>query len=258
MNKQSNTRDLVWNGSLSISVTTESSPLCYMTNIPRLSYIAFILDEVRKILCPNEKLDNCWLEFEGVPLKSHWPIGVLYDLYTATDPDAPRSPVLWKLVLHYDNFPASQLIPCNEPTTFRTLFFNALKESDYVRNKSASYILSLSNSATEELWTSIQKHDFEVYQRFIPRLRSAKYDQLPVRIYITPDTPVVQESVSCKETLGSMLHKTLPKLFPSQNIAVLAKAIVHGISIPLSTNMNLLNQELCYTDGFVHIVIHML
>lgn len=47
-----------------------------------------------------------WLEFNGMPLKWHYPIGVLLDIYF-NDIQLP-----WNIVVHFDKFPENVLMHC--------------------------------------------------------------------------------------------------------------------------------------------------
>lgn len=47
-----------------------------------------------------------WLEFNGIPLKWHYPIGVLLDIYF-NDIQLP-----WNIVVHFDKFPENVLMHC--------------------------------------------------------------------------------------------------------------------------------------------------
>jgi len=48
-----------------------------------------------------------WLEFNGIPLRWHYPIGVLLDIYF-NDIQLP-----WNIVVHFDKFPENVLMHCH-------------------------------------------------------------------------------------------------------------------------------------------------
>ncbi|PWN34205.1 uncharacterized protein FA14DRAFT_161682 [Meira miltonrushii] len=94
-------RKLVWDATIPISVTVESADLAsfgvvdrsietYYVRAPRISYLPLVLQEVRANLLSimvddailaNIKEEDFWLTYEGVPLRWHWPIGLLYDFH---------------------------------------------------------------------------------------------------------------------------------------------------------------------------------
>lgn len=94
-------RKLVWDATIPISVTVESTDLSnfgsvdrsietYYVRAPRISYLPLVLQEVRANLLSimldesvlaNIKEEDFWLTYDGVPLRWHWPIGLLYDYH---------------------------------------------------------------------------------------------------------------------------------------------------------------------------------
>lgn len=45
-----------------------------------------------------------WLEYNGQPVKWHFPIGVIFDLCMGSDIQLP-----WNIIVHFDKFPESQI-----------------------------------------------------------------------------------------------------------------------------------------------------
>ncbi|PWN49623.1 hypothetical protein IE53DRAFT_388129 [Violaceomyces palustris] len=105
-------RRLIWSGTLPISVSLDASDLgknsdrsiqSYLITAPRISYLPLLLQEIKSNLVQlvldepsyaslNEK--ELWFEYDGVPLRWHWPIGLLYDYHTCNP--APSSVKLEK------------------------------------------------------------------------------------------------------------------------------------------------------------------
>ena len=59
------------------------------------------------------------------------------------------------------------------------------------------------------------------------------------------------------QTVGTALNSLLPELFPSKRTPVLARPVVHGVVVPMSTPLVELVQVAVYSDGFVHITLAM-
>lgn len=146
--------------------------------------MAFLLPRLHaffqpSLIHPEVSSYDAWLSFEDVPLKWHYPLGLLYDLFSGAEPadlDPPgqgesagasqatveastgRAHIPWKLTIHYTDFPFDQLIQLDlEGLTMRDTFINSVKEADYVRNGSARTVMSLSKEDSDNLWLSVQK-----------------------------------------------------------------------------------------------------
>ena len=140
----------------------------FQISVPRLSYLPFILPRLHAffssslidpVIAPHE----AWLSFEGVPLKWHYPIGLLYDLQSGIQTgdeiqEAQAAGILpWKLTLHYTDFPSDQLIQMDaEYKVLLDTFINSVKEADYIRNGSAKVAMGMSKGDSETLWRSVQ------------------------------------------------------------------------------------------------------
>lgn len=68
-------------------------------------------------------------------LKYHYPIGLLYDLFSGAAPSNPEDDIEdqqslpWKLVLRYSGFPGEQLMGLDaEDRVLRDCYVNAVKE----------------------------------------------------------------------------------------------------------------------------------
>lgn len=49
-----------------------------------------------------------WLEFNGIPIKWHFPIGLLFDLHMAQEVQLP-----WNIIVHFDKFPENVIFRCH-------------------------------------------------------------------------------------------------------------------------------------------------
>ncbi|TPX22691.1 autophagy protein 5 [Coccidioides immitis] len=93
----------VWQGRIPLQIVLspsecriydQSDP--YIISIPRLSYLPFILPRLfsffaSSLIDPDVQAHDGWFSFEGVPLKWHYPVGLLYDLYAGAEPITSKS-----------------------------------------------------------------------------------------------------------------------------------------------------------------------
>ena len=157
----------IWSGSLALEIRlaasdcrTYDTSAPYQIQYPRLSYLASLLPRLSAffapaLIRPDVGAHEAWVSVEGeeaVPLKWHYPLGLLYDLFSGAGPvdveDGGKKTGddgAWRLTVHYSDFPADQLIPLDgEGRAVRDAFTNAVKEADFVRNGSARTVMGLS------------------------------------------------------------------------------------------------------------------
>lgn len=117
--------------------------LLLQVHVPRLSYLAFLLPKLHaffysNLIYPNVSPTDAWLEYDDVPLKWHYPLGLLYDLYAGAEPASSHHYASsleehddppWKLTLHYSNYPHEQLVKLDtNEKHIHDLFINNVKE----------------------------------------------------------------------------------------------------------------------------------
>lgn len=178
----------VWDGRLPLEIRlapadcrtyADSEP--YLIQYPRLSYLAFLLARLHaffapKLINPDTPFNDAWFEFETVPLKWHYPVGLLYDIHSGAEPvdvgrrmavEASQASIMpagegdsqlpMKLVLHYSEFPSEHLIQLDlEGRAMLDSFVNAVKEADFIRNGSARTVMGMSKEDSDNLWKSVQ------------------------------------------------------------------------------------------------------
>ena len=110
-----------------------------------------------------------WLSFEDVPLKWHYPLGLLYDLFSGAAPSQAQSSsprehddetnaLPWRLTLHFTDWPDEQLVPLDaDGKVMHDAFINSVKEADFLRNGTAKGIMSLSKDDSTQLWKAVQE-----------------------------------------------------------------------------------------------------
>lgn len=129
-----------------------------------------------------------------MPLKWHYPIGLLYDLYAGADPASKTSPgkerdsslllprkqrrsantdsdsesergdssLPWRLTVHFNDWPEQDLVRLDDHgIVIHDAFINSVKEADFLRNGTAKGIMSLSKEDSSGLWKAVEQGEHE-------------------------------------------------------------------------------------------------
>ncbi|KAI4719677.1 putative autophagy protein Apg5 [Aureobasidium sp. EXF-10727] len=292
----------VWAGSLPLEIRLASAECrsydetdAYLINVPRLSYLASLLPRLHAffsphLINPSIPFQTAWLSYENVALKYHYPIGLLYDLFSGATPSNPEDDIEdqqslpWRLVLRYSGFPGEQLMGLDaEDKVFRDCYVNAVKEADVIRNGKGNVYMGLSKDDSDVLWQAVQEHDLAKFNTINNKLLNppgTPLRNIPIKIYLPTTAPTstsgdetetAQASIRTVQglvglssatrqpnTLGMALNQILPTVFPSRRNPVLAAPVLHGAVVPMSAPVEDLMRAAAFTDGFLHIVVVML
>ena len=175
------------------------------------------------LIAPDVRPHDGWFEYEDVPLKWHYPVGLLFDLYAGTEPaqddldaasalkeaarlgghtgssepstaSAATTVLPWRLTLHFADFPASSLIRLDaDGKVLHDAFVNSVKEADFLRNGTAKPVMSLSKPDSQQLWDSLQRHDlnsFNVVHQKLLTPPGVELRHVPLRVYLPQQSAV--------------------------------------------------------------------
>ncbi|XP_067676125.1 autophagy protein 5-like [Haliotis asinina] len=255
----------VWEGRIPVcfalaseEIETVEQPDPYYLLVPRQSYFPLVTDKVQKhfLKCVEaEKQGEMWLEFEGQPLKWHYPIGVLFDLYGS------GTSLPWNVTVHFQHFPEDELLHCPNKEAVESHFMSVVKEADALKHRS-QVVNSMQKKDHKQLWTGLQNDKFEQFWSVNKRLMETtvedSFKYIPYRIYL-PDQPLIQRlfrpvnEMGETETLGTLLNMSLPSDTKDdlENVHVL----IQGIEPSLDTPILWLSEHCSYPDNFLHICV---
>jgi autophagy-related protein 5 len=268
----------IWEGSIPLEIRLASADCRsfkdsdpYLIQYPRLSYLGFLTSRLHSffsdfLIDPDIPPTECWLSYQGVPLKWHYPLGLLYDLYSGSEPSYPATGIgkkdvavdqdqdhlPWKLTVHFTEWPSEQLLKLDlEGKVLHDAFINSVKEADFLRNGTGKTVMSLSKEDSTQLWEAVQGHkpaQFNPINQKLLNPQGTALRHLPVRLYLPhasssspSDVPtagslrivqaLVTPALSSRQpqTVGTALNQILPSLFPSRRSPLLAQAVLHGL-----------------------------
>jgi autophagy-related protein 5 len=247
---------------------------CIIEKIHRYYSIYFKEKENLNETTNNINLANLWLEYESIPLKWHYPIGVLYDLYTSSV-STTSSHLPWQIIVHLSKFPEGEIIRFPDKESIEAYYMSTVKEADALKHK-GQIIGDMQKRDHKQLWNSLLQDKYEGFWNINNRLMSYTdniqyFRYIPFRIYIL-DKPFIQKLFSPfvpEEnkwmTLNDLLHSALTHEAQCEQLAnekkILStniddyKILIHGIQPPLQTPIQWLSEYFSYPDNFLHICL---
>lgn len=254
----------IWTGKLPVCFTIDNDEVCdlqtpeaYYLMVPRLSYFPLVWDKVKKHFIKHTHSDRremeMWLDYNGIPLKWHYPIGLLFDLY-ASDAQLP-----WTVTVHFEKFPENQILHCPNREAVESHFLSTLKEADALKHRGQIINTMLKKEHTQ-LWLGLQNDKFDKFWAVNKKLMDTslsdgEFKHIPFRFYSSDDTPFIQRLV--KPFMDDGKPKTLLNLIKEvyPNYCDKVRVINHGIELPLSTPLQWMSEHLSYPDNFLHLCI---
>ncbi|RZB38628.1 autophagy protein 5, partial [Asbolus verrucosus] len=245
----------VWEGKLPIAfkldpdeVVELQQPDHFYLMVPRLSYFPLVTDKVRKHFLryvANDKQDReMWLEYDGQPIKWHYPIGVLFDLLITSDDQLP-----WNITVHFDKFPENQIYRFSNKETVESYFMACLKEADVLKHR-GQIASNMQKKDHNQLWLD-KFEQFWAVNRKLMEVSSEQehFKYIPFRCYMEDGyrqkliKPVAEDGR--RKTLQDLLHE----MFPGRNNVNIK---THGMIPPLETPLQWMSEHLSYPDNFLH------
>lgn len=252
--------------------------------VPRVSYIPFLTEKIKSRWLdpmfalsgprtgPNSsdhiiKPQDMWFEYQGQPLKWHYPIGLLFDMMCQHRQELP-----WSLTLHVRKFPpATKLIPQPTDKLMQDMFMAILKEADFTRHGSTKRVMDLSKRDQMQLLDGLVTNSFEKFSAILSVITSASgVKAIPMRFYMVSDdedsgtwqfyvtqapvSPTKKDS-SAPNTLADAF-RTCYEIAESQSTFInTCVCVSHGVDIPWDTPVSWLADNMIYADCFLHIMV---
>ncbi|XP_047454980.1 autophagy protein 5 isoform X3 [Mugil cephalus] len=181
---------------------TEREAEPYYLLLPRVSYLTLVTDKVKKHFLKvmrAEDVEEMWFEYEGTPLKWHYPIGVLFDLH------ASNTVLPWSITVHFKNFPDSDLLHCTSNSVIEAHFMSSIKEADALKHKS-QVVNDMQKKDHKQLWMGLQNDKFDQFWAINRKLMEYPTEEggfryIPFRIY--------QVCISSSEKMMTAENKTM-------------------------------------------------
>ncbi|XP_035687247.1 autophagy protein 5-like isoform X2 [Branchiostoma floridae] len=258
----------LWDGRLPIKfnlaadevASMEHPEPCYLL-VPRQSYFPLVADKVQRYFLKytaNSQGEEMWLEYEGQPLKWHYPIGVLFDLH------ASSTMLPWSLVVHFQKFPEDELLHCPGKDAVESHFMSSVKEADTLKHR-GQVINGMQKKDHKQLWMGLQNDKFDQFwainRRLMEHGEENCFKHLPFRLY-QADKPCIQRlfrpitEEGEQRLLGDLVREVAPQVFNTEeDTSGSWKVVIQGVEPPMETPVQWLSEHFSYPDNFLHICL---
>jgi len=268
-------RQRVWGGAVPIFIqlaqneitTVGDAPQPLLLLVPRVGYLSLLADTVREHFASFAPTvdGRLWFEYEGNPVRWHYPAGALYD---AAGPQGP-----WQLTAHFLSFPEEELLACQDENAVKMVFFQAAKEAMYMKHGNASSFMQLAIESQDEMWNSMvtlgkarnigSAGDMDVVasldsyssiENIINTTPLSELTVLPLRAHrMDLGGRTMLKGVQKRAEGATSLADALEQLNPSPGPE--CTVIIQGIEIERTTDLEWIYAYLRMPDDLLHIVV---
>ncbi|XP_060069234.1 autophagy protein 5-like [Ylistrum balloti] len=255
----------IWEGripvcfSISLEDVESEEPESVYLMMPRLSYFPLVTDKIQKHFIKyisSEKQGEMWLEYEGQPLKWHYPIGLLFDLFACNDM------LPWCVTVHFQNFPEEDLLHCNSKEVVESHFISTVKEADTLKHR-GQVINSMQKRDHKQLWSGLLHEKFDQFWSVNKKLMESTgedmFKNIPYRLYL-PERSYIQQlfrpinTEGYNQTLRDLLMEVVPSMW-NEDKTFSRRVVIHGVEPCLDTPLLWMSEHLSYPDNYLHICL---
>merc|ERR1719440_2023391 len=152
-----------------IASLTEPPPLFRL--VARLAYLPFLFNDVYEHF--NSSLPpkmgqayEIWFDYDGVPLKWQFPLGVLCDILVGSDVPMPLD-----LTVHFRGGASRELMPFSGISSLEKAVMSAFRQAVYLEQNNTAPFMKLPKQQQTQLWDSISKSNLEAYSAVSQQLQ---------------------------------------------------------------------------------------
>ena len=163
MSEEDNAIKLSWEGKIPVCFSMDASdcskflvPDPFFAMIPRRLYFPMVMDKALNHFESDAATFDparIWLEWNGVPLKWNYPVGLLYDVCQSLTPNG-GSTVFSITIRFHKNFPEDEVLFWPKVEDVEIFFMSTIKEADAIKHRS-SVMSSLHKRDYQQLWSSL-------------------------------------------------------------------------------------------------------
>lgn len=237
-------------------------PIPLYFTIPRIGYLSKLFGDLIANFKNNVPMTpkEIWLEYEKIPIKWQYPLGVIVD---SLGIDLKKGPI--PFYVHVRNIPKDKVLTYEGLDTLKKYYFAAIKEANMIKFPKEQKILNLDLDDTKllnEIINSNQRNLIVDFRKVMNKVHSNSIiEKYPVRLIfnktdliITKPVNVPNEKINTytlKDYLIDVFGEELYNLLKEKT-----KIIIHGLEIEEQISFLFYYLNFSYMDNFLYIVFY--
>jgi autophagy-related protein 5 len=253
----------VWKGAfpLRISLSTydlasTEHPADFYRLVPRCSYLPQLLDAVKSHFEPyaatDFTLETIWFSYNSLPLKWHYPLGLLVDIHSTLQAHNIACSVPFHVEVHFHRFPSDSLLPYQGLKSLRSVFQNTLKEACALLLGTSGPVMSLSRDQEDSMWRMANSGEFKGFKEIGADFMKVKPEDcryVPVKVFYGKKG----NGLTLKPISG--VGKSVGELVREVFQEFLGKIVVQGVIVPEEAELFWLWRYMAHPDNFLYITL---
>jgi autophagy-related protein 5 len=261
-------QDSVWETKIPLKIEMSdkdlisgNKPLTLYFSLPRTSYIVSIYPDLIKAFenCVSAKLPDLWLNYNNIPIKWQYPLGVLVD---SLGIDINHGPVLLKVRVR--EMPNDQVLKCESVNSLKEYVSQALKEADVLKHPLGKPYIRAEIKLTDKMKQIFYENDPKNITEWRKIMKSIEERDQEIKKYPTKLIFCKTELILTKPALiphGEEKNYSIGKylsdvLSPNtyESLKKKCRVLVHGLEIEEDMQYLFYYYNFCYMDNFLYVV----
>ena len=237
-------------------------PIPLYFTIPRIGYLSKLFGDLIANFKNNVPMtpEEIWLEYENIPIKWQYPLGVIVD---SLGIDLSKGPI--PIYVHVRNIPKDKVLTYEGLDTLRKYYFAAIKEANMIKFPKEQKILNLDLDDTKllnEIINSNQRNLIVDFRKVMNKVHSNSIiEKYPVRLIFNKTDLIITKPVNVpNEKINTYTLKNyLIDIFGEELYNLLkekTKIIIHGLEIEEQISFLFYYLNFSYMDNFLYIVFY--
>ena len=237
-------------------------PITLFYTIPRIGYLSVIFGDIIANFKNNVpmKKEEIWIEYENIPIKWQYPLGVIID---SLGIDLLKGPI--PIYVHTRNIPSDKVISYEGLDTIKKYFFAALKEANTIKFPKEQKILNLDLDDTNLLNTIIrskERNSIVDYRKVMNHINgNSLIEKYPVRLIFNKNDLIITKPIyvpnekihtyTLKDYFIEVFSEELYKELKEKT-----KIIIHGLEVEDQISFIFYYLNFSYMDNFLYIIFY--